>query len=147
MRIAAKKLRYTLEIFAPVYPGEFKSWLKIIKQMQDHLGEIHDCDTWIDFLPFFLESEKAFTMEYYGHSRPYNRIIPGITIYLQNRQSTRLRLYQEFVEYWDAQQKKNTWLKLSDHLAENDPVEKTSETKIIRTPELEEETHENSFDQ
>jgi CHAD domain-containing protein len=147
MRIAAKHLRYTLEIFAPIFPGEFKPWLRVIKQMQDHLGDIHDCDTWIDFLPFFLESEKAFTMEYYGHSRAHNRIIPGVTIYHQNRQFTRLRLYQQFVEFWDGQQKKTTWQKLTDHLKEYHPVEKTSETQILRVPDPQEEIHEISFDQ
>jgi hypothetical protein len=44
MRIAAKRLRYVLELFAPsfgAYAGEAR---KQAKKLQDLLGEIHDCD-------------------------------------------------------------------------------------------------------
>jgi CHAD domain-containing protein len=147
MRIAAKRLRYTLEIFAPIYPGEFKSWLRSIRQVQDQIGEIHDCDMWIDFLPLFLDTEKAFTMEYYGHSRSHNRIIPGIMIYHQNRQFTRIRLYEQFVDYWDSLQKKRTWQRLTDNLANNYPVEKTSVVEVERPVQELEVTNEGSPDQ
>ena len=44
MRIAAKRLRYILELFAPrLGPGAAKAG-KVTKKLQDLLGEIHDCD-------------------------------------------------------------------------------------------------------
>jgi CHAD domain-containing protein len=147
MRIAAKKLRYTLEIFAPIYPGEFKSWLRSIRQVQDQIGEIHDCDMWIDFLPLFLDAEKKFTMEYYGHSRSHNRIIPGVMIYHQNRQFTRIRLYEQFVDYWDSLQKKRTWQRLTDHLAKHYPVEKTTVDEMQLPVQELEASNENSAHQ
>jgi CHAD domain-containing protein len=44
MRIAAKRLRYTLEIFAPFYGREFSLAIEKIKGFQEQLGSIHDAD-------------------------------------------------------------------------------------------------------
>jgi CHAD domain-containing protein len=45
LRIEAKKLRYTLELFAPVFGTSFDGWLERIKTLQDILGVIGDCET------------------------------------------------------------------------------------------------------
>lgn len=50
MRIAAKRLRYLFEFFAPCFRPRFRSLLRQFKQLQDYLGEIHDCDVWVDYL-------------------------------------------------------------------------------------------------
>ena len=50
MRIAAKRLRYCFEFFTPFFGPEADAPLKKFKQLQDFLGEIHDCDVWVDFL-------------------------------------------------------------------------------------------------
>ena len=50
MRIAAKRLRYSMEIFQPIYREytsfgkEFEKAIQGIKDLQEHLGEIHDAD-------------------------------------------------------------------------------------------------------
>src|SRR5579862_2119739 len=50
MRIAAKRLRYTLEIFHEVYKrqvpvaAEYACALEEIRTLQDHLGALHDAD-------------------------------------------------------------------------------------------------------
>jgi hypothetical protein len=44
MRIAAKRLRYVLELTAPVFGEPAEKAAKRAKQLQDLLGEIHDCD-------------------------------------------------------------------------------------------------------
>lgn len=147
MRIAAKKLRYTLEIFAPIYPDEFRSWLRSIKEVQDQIGAIHDCDMWIDFLPKFLDAEKALALEFYGHSRPHYRIIPGVMVFYQNRQATRDRSYQDFLEHWDMLQKNKTWQRLIEHLEKYFPVERTMIAEIKRPIQDSEVSDENSADQ
>ena len=43
-RIAAKRLRYVLEITAPCFGPYAPSATKRAKEIQDLLGEIHDCD-------------------------------------------------------------------------------------------------------
>jgi CHAD domain-containing protein len=50
LRIAAKRLRYSLELLALCGGGEAKSLAKEISRLQDFLGELHDCDIWIDDL-------------------------------------------------------------------------------------------------
>ncbi len=44
MRIAAKRLRYTLEIFAPPLGGVIPAVIERLKVLQDLLGDIHDLD-------------------------------------------------------------------------------------------------------
>jgi len=44
MRIAAKRLRYILEITAPCFGPYAATAMKATKGLQDLLGEIHDCD-------------------------------------------------------------------------------------------------------
>src|SRR3982074_1500598 len=44
MRIAAKRLRYLLELTAPYFGAYAVTGAKRAKQLQDLLGEIHDCD-------------------------------------------------------------------------------------------------------
>lgn len=44
MRIAAKRLRYALEIFGDLYGPYAVKAAKRAKEVQDLLGEIHDCD-------------------------------------------------------------------------------------------------------
>ncbi len=45
LRIAAKKVRYALELFEPVYGAALKTWLERMKALQDVLGAISDCET------------------------------------------------------------------------------------------------------
>lgn len=50
LRIAAKRLRYAIELFAVCFGEEIKSFADEISGMQDSLGELHDCDVWIEEL-------------------------------------------------------------------------------------------------
>ncbi|MCI0497735.1 MAG: CHAD domain-containing protein [Thermoplasmata archaeon] len=51
MRIAAKRLRYALEIFEPLYGETGAVWVPTLKGLQDVLGEMHDCDVWTMEIP------------------------------------------------------------------------------------------------
>jgi CHAD domain-containing protein len=44
MRIAAKRLRYVLELFAPALDEDTRATGKRARALQEALGEIHDCD-------------------------------------------------------------------------------------------------------
>ena len=44
MRIAAKRLRYVLEVTEPCFGPYAREAVKRTKELQDLLGEIHDCD-------------------------------------------------------------------------------------------------------
>jgi CHAD domain-containing protein len=47
MRLAAKRLRYALELFSACWGGQLNSFAKEIARLQTSLGELHDCDEWI----------------------------------------------------------------------------------------------------
>lgn len=47
MRIVAKRLRYSLELYSTCWGETAKDLAKEISDLQDALGEMHDCDEWI----------------------------------------------------------------------------------------------------
>ena len=48
MRIAAKRLRYALELFQQCWGRSLHTFAKNAARMQTALGEVHDCDVWIE---------------------------------------------------------------------------------------------------
>jgi CHAD domain-containing protein len=48
MRIAAKRLRYAMELFAACWGDRLEVFSRQVVQMQSSLGELHDCDVWIE---------------------------------------------------------------------------------------------------
>lgn len=50
LRIAGKHLRYAVEIFTDQTDEAWSGRASEIAKMQGHLGELHDCDVWIDQL-------------------------------------------------------------------------------------------------
>jgi CHAD domain-containing protein len=48
MRIAAKRLRYAIDLFAECFPSDISSFSKHAALLQTDLGQLHDCDVWID---------------------------------------------------------------------------------------------------
>jgi CHAD domain-containing protein len=50
LRIAAKHLRYTMELFEPALGATAKDVIKQVEGLQEHLGRLHDTDVAIDYL-------------------------------------------------------------------------------------------------
>ena len=60
MRVASRRLRAVLEIFAPCFPrSEFAGVLRDVKQLADALGERRDPDVHIDALERFSKAVQA----------------------------------------------------------------------------------------
>ena len=60
MRVASRRLRAVLEIFAPCFPpSEYKGILRDVKQLADALGERRDPDVHIDALQDFSRALSA----------------------------------------------------------------------------------------
>ena len=87
MRIAAKRLRYVLEIFASCLGEEADAARRAAKQLQSVLGDLHDCDLML------AKVER----------------IGSVTAVLHRR---RERLFREFVELWHAEASMGTWTAL-----------------------------------
>jgi len=109
MRIAAKRLRYALELFAPLYPDQLEGTLEVMRSVQTSLGEIRDCDVWLIFLPEFLEKEKKRVIAYYGNARPFQRLFPGIQLVYDNRKKERESLYTKFLKDWKGWRQGEVW--------------------------------------
>ena len=89
MRISAKKLRYTMEIFDAALDGKLRGAIKKVKKIQTILGDLHDCDVWEEDITAFIEQERQRTIDYYGHGRPFARILPGLEYLRQERRQRR----------------------------------------------------------
>lgn len=59
MRIAAKRLRYTLELFAKQFGADGKAQIERVKAVQEALGDLHDRDVEIDMVGAELTSAMA----------------------------------------------------------------------------------------
>jgi CHAD domain-containing protein len=114
MRIAAKKLRYSLEVFAPLYPQELKAYLQTCRQTQDLLGGIHDCEVWISYLPEFISQEKVRIIKFYGAPRSFKALSAGIDYFVDVKTQERSQLHQTFLEAWQTWQTQNIWLDLTN---------------------------------
>jgi hypothetical protein len=61
MRIAAKRLRYTFEVFEEVLPAAGKAIVGELTQLQDELGELHDSDVMVALLQMRLSNKQSDT--------------------------------------------------------------------------------------
>ena len=111
MRKSLKRLRYTLEIFAPVYGDKLKNHAGRIKSLQDVLGALHDCDVWLANLPLFIEEEREKTMAYHGHARGLGRLLRGLQDFADVKKQTRDNAYASFTELWEKFCKERWWEK------------------------------------
>jgi CHAD domain-containing protein len=114
MRIAAKHLRYTLEVFEPLYNRALRKPIKIVKEIQELLGEVHDCDVWLEYVPQFIEEERARTLTYFGETAPAQAFLPGLHALEENRREQRLRSYYMFRRFWKLTQEQGIWDRLRD---------------------------------
>jgi CHAD domain-containing protein len=116
MRISSKRLRYTMEIFSSLYDDELEQPIKVAREFQTILGDIHDCVVWIEFLPLFFEQEKACTLEYFGNTRSFSRLKTGILYLQEERKKQQAGRYKEFVNYWKQTQDQDVWGILLKHI-------------------------------
>ncbi len=114
MRIAAKHLRYTLEVFEPLYDRALRKPIKIVKEIQDLLGEVHDCDVWISYVPWFIEKERTRTLVYFGEAVPAQAFLAGLHALEEDRRQQRLRSYYKFRRFWELTQEKSIWEHIRD---------------------------------
>ena len=91
MRIAAKRLRYVLEITESCFGDEAVAARRAIKELQSVLGDIHDCDVML----------------------PRVEGIPSLTTLLSAR---REQLFRDFHDLWQAEASRGTWAALERDL-------------------------------
>jgi CHAD domain-containing protein len=115
-RIAAKKLRYTMEIYSSLYRNNLQKPLARVKKIQEILGDIHDCDVWIDQITSLLLRERSLLRSGKGTKRPDTVTLASLTLLLRNREAERKRRYRQFVHYWQALARTKLWDELKKTL-------------------------------
>jgi hypothetical protein len=115
MRIAAKRLRYVLELGEPVLGAPARRGAKEARRLQDLLGDIHDCDEGVPRVQRHIEQlrgEDAAALADGAGPRakdveprairdaPHRRRYAGLDSYCAYLQARRDVLYAEFVRYW-----------------------------------------------
>ena len=95
MRIVTKRLRYTLELFAPTLPEAKAALVKPLTQIQEHLGQIHDLDVLLPLLEQGLRREKR-------RKRAGKKAAAGLSHVIAQTVAERVRLYEEFIALWSA---------------------------------------------
>ena len=114
LRIAAKKLRYTLEAYAPLYRRDLKKPIARIKRLQDLLGDIHDCDVWIEQMSLAMVKQRARRHPQAGSPGAAISTIAPLRRLLSNREKRRARVYRIFVRYWEALDRTSFWESLAN---------------------------------
>jgi hypothetical protein len=143
-RIAAKKLRYVMEICDAALTGKLKSAIKKVKKIQTLLGDIHDCDVWETDITRFIESEKKATIDFYSHSRPFARILPGLLYLQRERREHRSQLYQQACDYL-GQLNEQTFRDMLPQvlLQDNNPLESNQNDESNKNTQPEESRNSN----
>ena len=108
-RIAAKKLRYTMEIYGPVYRLNLQKPLLRVKKIQEILGDLHDCDVWIDHVTRIMLRERSHLRTRNEEKRPDTSTLASLRLFLRERERARIVLHRQFVRYWDAQKRAHLW--------------------------------------
>ncbi|MDV0443614.1 CHAD domain-containing protein [Methanorbis rubei] len=100
MRIAAKKLRYTMESYKDLYGDGLALAIRMVKELQDYLGDMHDCDVWTEFLPIFLKEEEEKSIAYFGNTAFVAAVRPGLENLEVDRAEKRSKLHADVNVFW-----------------------------------------------
>lgn len=114
LRKDCKRLRYTLELYDEPMGAPFGRWLKVLKDIQDKLGEIHDMDLWVEALPVFIQEEMERTVAYFGHSKGFGPVSSGIDALAQRLKERLASEIDRFMAFWDGLIQDRTWNELAD---------------------------------
>ena len=116
MRIAAKRLRYTLEICNLPFENRLVEHIEGTRRLQSLLGKLHDCDVWLDNIKAFIRNEKESTIIYLGSERAFAKLKPGIDYFIRQRRKDRKTLFEQSVQYWKQLAEQGFWNNLDSIL-------------------------------
>lgn len=124
MRIAAKRLRYILEVTGDCFGPYAASSVKMVKDLQDLLGEIHDCDVQLPEVAAFLEELMAEDVATAGESAtdlakaPNRRAYAGLVALQVHLRARRNALFEQFLELWRDYERKGFAARLAFAISE-----------------------------
>ncbi len=123
MRIAAKRLRYVLELTGACFGPYAATAVKHVKGLQDLLGDIHDCDVQLPEAVALLDELTAADVAAAVAGRPApNRTayagLVAIQVHLRARRET---LFARFLDTWEELERKGFRARLEHAIIEGAP--------------------------
>ncbi len=114
MRIAAKRLRYVLEVTGPHFGPYARKAGERTKELQDLLGEIHDCDVLVPRLLALMEEAREDDVRHVlaragdgedldpslASQAPHREDWRGIEAFVIHLRARRAQLYARFLAFW-----------------------------------------------
>jgi CHAD domain-containing protein len=97
LRIAAKRLRYAMEVFSGCFPIQFRrEQYRVVERIQEELGRIND-------LRNLIRTMQALQMELRSLKRDRTGVAPEALQDFQSRVQIELKMYQtRFLRRWSA---------------------------------------------
>ena len=123
-----------MEFFAPLYENGLKKEIETVKTFQDILGEKHDLEVWIDFLPKFIEKIKT-------QIKKNKKIDPAmleqaLLKFLEYIKERRKQKYVEFVHLWDENKKNGFFDALIKITEAGLDMDKEKEEQLFSNPDV-----------
>jgi hypothetical protein len=126
MRIAAKRLRYVLELTGFVFGKPADTARRRARDLQDILGEIHDCDVMLprvrDHAKRLQQRDAAAVRTKAGRAPdldprlaarvPHRTAYRGLDVLAVYLEARRQLLEDRFVDFWRRQEHTGTWVRL-----------------------------------
>ncbi|MGA8219930.1 MAG: CHAD domain-containing protein, partial [Solirubrobacterales bacterium] len=126
MRIAAKRLRYVLEVTGFCFGRPADTARRRARDLQDILGEIHDCDVMLPRVREHLEelqrSDAGAVRERAGKApdldpriaahAPHRTAYRGLDVLAVYLEARRELLTDRFIDFWKRHEETGTWKRL-----------------------------------
>jgi CHAD domain-containing protein len=111
MRIAAKYLRYTMEIFRPFYSVHMDRYIESAHTVQNTLGDFHDTDVWAKSL---VKQESRIKKK--------KGLRDGIRYFIDACEKSQPQKYRQFVITWKKMKQQDVWYNLTRYLLSHHPA-------------------------
>jgi CHAD domain-containing protein len=121
MRIAAKRLRYILEITHPCFGPYAEAAIKPVKELQEVLGDVHDCDEQLPEVRAFLDdlvTADAAALVGGAAAPPHRAAYEGLVALTADLLARRERRFADFLELWRDLERKGFRPRLEYAVAE-----------------------------